>query len=243
MPDTSALSKIPPINSYHGLNQLIINMDYIEIIGWLMMVAYLGGFYWLMVGNRKRVASQKEMKEKQEIKEKQENIDMKNKAKNKANQRMALMKFEDEQSGERLTFTEMTNRRLEEERQYMKFLNRNRKLIDRFLELTEIKVIKLDRYGEENWKALDKEVVFLIKKVEEKKDPLMTFEHIEQLKDELPRLFRKYHRKQKEYLASFLSEGTSQEKKLSKEKPITNKNMANRNNIIDREALAMFETL
>jgi HJR/Mrr/RecB family endonuclease len=53
------------------------------------------------------------------------------------------------------------------ERQIEKFLQEDKNLVDKFLEIAERKVSRLDEYGHENWKVLPKEIMVCIEKLRE----------------------------------------------------------------------------
>jgi hypothetical protein len=69
-----------------------------------------------------------------------------------------------------LEFQKAQQRRNEEEA--VAFLSRNQDLIERFCQVAERKVSKLDDYGAENWKVLPKELDVIIEKLQEREPSL-----------------------------------------------------------------------
>lgn len=96
------------------------------------------------------------------------------------------------------------------EARYVEWLHSHRDTIDRFMEITERKVSVVDEYGDENWDALDKEVMAVAKKIAKKDGYKLhgwfperidharydTSEYVRmllRLKTDLDRVFRRYH--------------------------------------------------
>jgi hypothetical protein len=100
-------------------------------------------------------------------------------------------------------------RRAREDAGLFSLLENHKDLVDKFYQIAERKVSTLDDYGEENWRALEKELDTVEKKFEER--GLSRFDGYWRLRPILEENFKRYHVEQKAVVVQDVSELTGVE--------------------------------